>query len=360
MEYTFVGDPFTCLTLLFMKATVQEIAHMIGANIEGDGSRSIDNIAGLEQAGPSCLSFLANPKYEPFVYTTGAGAVLVSSDFEPKEAISTTLLRVPDPYLAFTSILEFVQSTMNRIEPGIHPTAVVDENATIGEDVYIGPYAVISAGAEVRDGAIIHPFAFLGTGVSVGEKSVIHAHVTIYQGCIIGANCIVHAATVIGADGFGFAPQEDGTFRKIPQLGIVELEDGVEVGANSCLDRATMGKTVIKKGAKLDNLVQVAHNVTVGESSVIAAQSGISGSTTLGKGVMVGGQVGFVGHLHIADGTKVDAQSGVNKSIKEPNQAFRGSPIQPFRQQLKSELFFRKLVDMESRIRELEAKLGEK
>ena len=332
---------------------------MIGATIEGDESRSIDDIAGLEQAGPTSLSFLANPKYEPLVYSTGAGAVLVRHEFEPKENIEATLLRVPDPYLAFTSILEFVQSTMNRVVPGIHPTAVVHESASVGSDVYIGPYAVVSEGSTIQDGAIIHPFVFLGSGVSIGKGSVIHAHVTVYQGCVIGENCIVHAATVIGADGFGFAPQEDGTFRKIPQLGIVELESGVEVGANSCLDRATMGKTIIKKGAKLDNLVQIAHNVTVGESTVIAAQSGVSGSTSLGKGVMVGGQVGFVGHLNIADGTKVDAQSGVNKSIKEPNQAFRGSPIQPFRQQLKSELFFRKLVDMEARIRELEARLAE-
>lgn len=343
-----------------MKATVQEIALMIGAEIEGNPDLTIDNISGLEQAGPSCLSFLANPKYEPLVYSTQAGAILVRTDFAAKDVISATLLRVSDPYLAFTQILEIVQSSMRQVHPGIHPTAVIGEQVTIGEQVHIGAYAVISDGVTLAPHAVIHPFVYLGPGVSVGQKSVIHAHVTVYQSCIIGNDCIVHAATVIGADGFGFAPQPDGTYKKIPQLGIVELEDNVEVGANTCLDRATMGKTVIKQGAKLDNLVQIAHNVTVGESSVVAAQSGISGSTTLGKGVMVGGQAGFVGHLSIADGTKVDAQSGVNKSIPVPNQAFRGSPIQPFRQQLKSELLFRKLVDMESRIRELETQLAAK
>lgn len=340
-----------------MKATVQEIALMLGATIEGDGDKVIDNIAGLDQAESNCLSFLANPKYEPLVYTTAAGAVLVSLDFVPKSPISGALIRVEEPYSAFTTILEVVAAQMNQTPVGVHETAIIEDGATIGNNVYLGAYAFVSKGAKIGDDAVIHPFTFIGPGVSIGEKTVIYPHVAVYHGTQIGTRCRIHAGTVIGADGFGFAPQGDGTFKKIPQLGIVEVEDGVEIGANACIDRATIGKTLIKMGVKLDNLVQVAHNVQVGEHSVIAAQSGISGSTTIGKSVMVGGQVGFVGHIQIADGTRIDAQSGVNKSIKEPNLAFRGSPIQIHRQQLKSELYFRKLVDMEARIRDLESRL---
>lgn len=340
-----------------MKATVQEIALMLGATIEGDADKVIDNIAGLDQAESNCLSFLANPKYEPLVYNTAAGAILVSNDFIPKSPISAALIRVEEPYSAFTTILEVVAAQVNQTPVGIHETAIVEDGANVGNNVYLGAYAFVSKGARIGDNAVIHPFAFIGPEVSIGEKTVIYPHVAVYHGTQIGAHCRIHAGTVIGADGFGFAPQGDGTFKKIPQLGIVEVEDGVEIGANACIDRATIGKTLIKAGVKLDNLVQVAHNVQVGEHSVIAAQSGISGSTTLGKSVMVGGQVGFVGHIQIADGTRIDAQSGVNKSIKDPNLAFRGSPIQVHRQQLKSELYFRKLVDMEARIRDLESRL---
>lgn len=342
-----------------MKATVQEIALLLGATVEGDASKVIDDIAGLDQANTNSLSFLANPKYESLVYTTAAGALLVSRDFTPKTPLSAALIRVEDPYSAFTTILEVVAAQMQHTPVGIHETAIVEDDAVIGINVYLGAYTYVSKGATIRNGAVIHPFSFIGPGVSVGEESIIYPHVAIYHGTKIGAHCRIHSGTVIGADGFGFAPQSDGTFKKIPQLGIVEVEDGVEIGANACIDRATIGKTLIKKGVKLDNLVQVAHNVEVGEHSVVAAQSGISGSTTLGRSVMVGGQAGFVGHIKIADGTRIDAQSGVNKSIKEPNLAFRGSPIQVHRQQLKSELYFRKLVDMEARIRDLEARLGE-
>ncbi len=330
---------------------------MLGATIEGDADKVIDNIAGLDQAESNCLSFLANPKYEPLVYTTAAGAILVSLDFVPKSPISGALIRVEEPYSAFTTILEVVAAQIQQTPTGIHETAIVEDGTEIGENVYLGAYSYISKGAKIGDGAVIHPFTFIGPAVTIGAETVIYPHVAVYHGTQIGARCRIHAGTVIGADGFGFAPQGDGTFKKIPQLGIVEVEDGVEIGANACIDRATIGKTLIKAGVKLDNLVQVAHNVQVGEHSVIAAQSGISGSTTIGKSVMVGGQVGFVGHIQIADGTRIDAQSGVNKSIKEPNLAFRGSPIQIHRQQLKSELYFRKLVDMEARIRDLESRL---
>lgn len=330
---------------------------MLGATVEGDTGKVIDDIAGLDQATTNCLSFLANPKYEPLVYTTSAGALLVSVDFVPKSPVSASLIRVEDPYSAFTTILEFVSAQLQQTPRGIHATAVIEQTAEVGDNVYLGAYSFVSKGAQIGSGAVIHPFVFIGPGATIGKETVIYPHVAIYHGTKIGDRCRIHSGTVIGADGFGFAPQADGTFKKIPQLGIVEVEHGVEIGSNTCIDRATIGKTVIKAGVKLDNLVQVAHNVEIGEHTVVAAQSGISGSTTLGKSVMVGGQAGFVGHIHIADGTRIDAQSGVNKSIKEPNLAFRGSPIQVHRQQLKSELYFRKLVDMEARIRDLEAKL---
>lgn len=342
-----------------MKATLEQIAALLHARLEGDGQVMIDDLAGLETAGPHALSFLGNPKYEPLVYETQAGGVLVPMDFAPRKPVSGALLRVENPYLAFTRLLEEVARMRQDRSTGIDPKASVDPTAKVDPTAYVGPFACIGKEAVVGPGARIHAFAFLGTGVEVGENSIIHPHVAVYEGCKVGANCLIHAGTVVGADGFGFAPQPDGTYRKIPQLGVVVLEDGVEIGANSCIDRATMGATTLASGAKLDNLVQVAHNAFIGENSVIAAQAGIAGSTRLGRQVMVGGQAGFVGHITIADGTKIDAQSGVNKTIEEPGQAFRGSPIQPHRQQLRSELMFRKLVEMEARIRSLEQELSQ-
>ncbi len=340
-----------------MKVSLRELASHLGAKVSAHDALDlvIDDLAGLETAGPSSLSFLANPKYEAFLYHTQAAAVLVSESFAPKETVQAVLLRVPDPYLSFTTVLE--QAALRRAETGtgVHPTAVIEAGAKIGESVYIGPFAHIGKDVTISDHCRIYPFVSVGAGATVGEKSILYPHVSVYAGCNIGKGCIIHAGTVLGSDGFGFAPQDDGTYRKIPQLGNVKLGDGVEIGSNSCIDRATVGSTMIHAGVKLDNLVQVAHNVEIGEHSVIAAQAGIAGSSKLGKGVMVGGQAGFVGHIQIADGTKVDAQSGVNKSISKPGQAFRGSPIQAHRQQLKSELMFRKLVEMEERIRALEA-----
>ncbi|MEL6848877.1 MAG: UDP-3-O-(3-hydroxymyristoyl)glucosamine N-acyltransferase [Bacteroidota bacterium] len=230
----------------------------------------------------------------------------------------------------------------------------------MGQEVHIGAFCFIGAGVVIGDGCIIHPQVYIGNQVSVGNETVIYPQVRIYHQCQVGAHCIIHGGTTIGSDGFGFAPNAEGQYVKVRQTGNVIVEDHVEIGSNCCLDRATLGSTVIKKGAKLDNLVQIAHNVVIGENSVLAAQAGIAGSTQLGKSVMVGGQAGFIGHLHIADYTMIDAQSGVNKSIKKPGQAFRGSPIQSYRQQLKSEVFFRKLEAMQRKIDELEKALKAK
>ncbi|MEO0897105.1 MAG: UDP-3-O-(3-hydroxymyristoyl)glucosamine N-acyltransferase [Bacteroidota bacterium] len=339
-----------------MKWPIRQVAELINANIEGDETLELHTISKIEEGHEGSLSFLANMKYESFIYQTAASAVIVSNDFVPKHHISATLLRVDDPYAAFTMLMQAVSQLQNQnnTKSGIDAQAFVHPSAKVGEDVFVGPFAYIGAEAVVEKGAKIFPFVYIGEKVQVGKNSVIHPQVSIYHECIVGNDCIIHAGAVIGSDGFGFAPKEDGTFQKIPQLGNVVLEDEVEVGANATLDRATLGSTLVKKGAKIDNLVQLAHNVEIGENTVIAAQAGIAGSTKLGKYVMIGGQVGIVGHLNIADQTKIDAQSGVNRSIKKQGQAFRGSPIQPFRQQLKSEVLFRKLEELNKRIAQLE------
>jgi UDP-3-O-[3-hydroxymyristoyl] glucosamine N-acyltransferase len=343
-----------------MKFSVSQIAQLLGADIEGDAQAEIEQVAKIESATPGSITFLANPKYESHLYQTQATAVIVSRSFVPQQEVSPTLLRVDDPYAAFTTLLEQAQAQPQAPAPGIDPLAFVSPEAQVAPDASIGAFSYLSAGVKVGAGAIIYPQVFLGQGVSVGERSTIYPQAVVYHGCQIGADCILHAGCCIGSDGFGFAPQADGSFKKIPQTGHVILEDEVEIGANACIDRATLGSTRISRGVKLDNLVQIAHNVEIDAYTVVAAQTGIAGSTRLGSGCMIGGQVGIVGHLQIADRSMIDAQSGVNRNIKQPGQAFRGSPIQPHRQQLKSEVMFRKLEDMYRRIQALEAALAER
>ncbi|MEO1804888.1 MAG: UDP-3-O-(3-hydroxymyristoyl)glucosamine N-acyltransferase [Bacteroidota bacterium] len=343
-----------------MKFRIGQIAAWLGGTVEGDETVEVHTLAKIEEGTPGAITFLANPKYTPFIYQTKASAVIVREDFQPSETISAALIRVADPYSAFTQLLEMADQAREANLQGIDPRAHVSASATIGENVYIGPFAFIGEGVTVGAGAKIHPFVFVGERCQIGAQTTIHAHATIYHYCEIGKKCIIHAGAVVGSDGFGFAPQEDGTLKKIPQTGNVVLADEVEIGANATLDRATMGSTQIQQGVKIDNLVQIAHNVTLGPHSAIAAQTGIAGSTRMGAHCMVGGQVGIVGHLEIANRTQIDAQSGVNKSIKQEGRAFRGSPIQPFRQQLKSEVLFRKLEEMSKRIESLERALAQK
>ncbi|MEO0472988.1 MAG: UDP-3-O-(3-hydroxymyristoyl)glucosamine N-acyltransferase [Bacteroidota bacterium] len=340
-----------------MKYTLKQIAALLQAELEGDPEVEISQVAKIEQGVPGSISFLANPKYLPFIYETKASAVIVSRDFVPQQTIGAALLRVDDPYAAFTSLLEMATAAMAASQSGIEQPSFVHETAELSEDVYVGAFAYIAAGAKIGKGTRIYPNVYVGENAVIGAGSILYPNVSVYHHCRIGQNCILHAGTVIGSDGFGFAPQADGSFKKVPQTGIVVLEDEVEIGANSCIDRATMGETIIRRGAKLDNLVQLAHNVDIGQHTVIAAQTGIAGSTNLGENCMIGGQVGIVGHLNIANRTKIDAQSGVNRSIKEEGLAFRGSPIQVHRQQLKSEVVFRKLEDLYARIRQLEEAL---
>ena len=337
-----------------MKFSLRQIASILHAEIEGDPNLEIHTFASIEEAFPGAITFLGNEKYTPFIYQTRASAVIVGKDFLPNGKIQATLLKVDDPYTAVALLLEQVNKLKVSQKVGIEEPSQIHSSVRMGQNVFIGSFAYLDKDIVIGDGVKIYPNVYIGEGSEIGDNTIIFPNVTIYHGTKIGNNCIIHAGSCIGSDGFGFAPQEDGSFKKIPQTGTVVLEDGVELGANTCIDRATFGQTIIRQGAKLDNLVQLAHNVEIGKNTVIAAQTGIAGSTKLGANCMVGGQVGIVGHLEIADRSMIDAQSGVNKSIKESGKAFRGSPIQPHRQQLKSELLFRKLEEMYNKIRDLE------
>jgi UDP-3-O-[3-hydroxymyristoyl] glucosamine N-acyltransferase len=339
-----------------MKLSVEKIAGLLGADIEGDATTEVDKIAKIEEGTPGSICFLANPKYIPFLYTTQATAVIVSRDFQPTQSYSATLLRVDDPYGAFRRLLEMAQQAQQP-EEGIEQPSFVHATATMGSGVYIGAFAYIGKGAKIGNGARIYPHCYVGEGVEIGEGTILYPGVTVYAGCKVGKRSLLHAGVCIGSDGFGFAPQEDGSFAKIPQTGGVIVGDDVEIGANAAIDRATMGNTELSNGVKLDNLVHIAHNVTIGMHTAIAAQVGIAGSTQVGTGCMMGGQAGIAGHLRIANGTKIDAQSGINKSILDEGLAFRGSPAQRYRQQLKSEVLFRKLEEMQQKIQQLESQM---
>jgi UDP-3-O-[3-hydroxymyristoyl] glucosamine N-acyltransferase len=342
-----------------MQFTAAQIAMMINGKVEGNADVAVASFGKIEEAQKGQLSFLANPKYEEFLYSTEASIIIINETQELKQNIDATLIKVPDAYSAFATLLDKYQQIQRQQLNGIQQPAYVAATAKIGENVFIGAFAYIGENVIVGNGAKIFPNTYLGDNAVVGENSILHPGVKIYHDCLIGKNVTIHAGTVIGSDGFGFAPQADGTLKKVPQIGNVIIEDGVEIGANATIDRATIGSTLIKSGAKLDNLLQIAHNVEVGNNSVIAAQSGISGSTKIGNNVMIGGQVGIVGHIKIADGTKINAQSGVSKSIKTPNSAVTGSPAFDYTAALRSQAASRNLPELEKRVIELEKKLKE-
>jgi UDP-3-O-[3-hydroxymyristoyl] glucosamine N-acyltransferase len=326
--------------------SILEIANLLNGKIEGNKDLLIRNIAKIEEAGDGDLSFLANPKYFKYLNTTKASAVIVSENFESTRS-DITLIRVNDPYYSFLRILEKVEGSKHE-QPkpkGIHPSAVISPGTKIGKDVFIGPCSFIGENSVINDGSIINAGSFIGNGVNVGKDTLIYPNVVIREGCSIGNNVIIHSGTVIGSDGFGFVPQKDGSYQKLPQLGGVIIEDDVEIGSNCSVDRATLGNTTIKKGTKLDNLIQVAHNVIIGENTVIAAQSGISGSTKIGRNCIVAGQVGFVGHIDIADNVTVGAQSGVSKSLRQSGIYF-GSPAKGHKESLKIEGALRHLPEL--------------
>ena len=342
-----------------MQFSAAQIAMMINGKIEGNADITVASFGKIEEAVSGQLSFLANPKYQEYLYSTNASIIIINNTQELKQSISATLIRVPDAYTAFATLLDKYQQIQNQQLSGIQQPAYIDATAKIGEQVFIGAFAYIGENSIIANGAKIFPAAYIGNGVIVGENSIIYPGVKIYHHCIIGKNVVIHAGTVIGGDGFGYAPQADGSFKKVPQIGNVIIEDNVEIGSNTTIDRATIGSTLIKEGAKLDNLLQIAHNVEIGNNSVIAAQAGISGSTKIGSNVMIGGQVGIVGHLQIADGSKINAQSGVSKSIKKPNSVVTGSPAYDYTATLRSQAMIRSLPEMEKRITELEKLIKE-
>lgn len=337
-----------------MTISAAQIALLINGKTEGDGSVLVDSFGKIEEAKKGQLAFLANPKYEDYLYRTGASVVIINESYVLKQPVAATLIRVADAYSAFATLLDKYQQMVTEQLTGIQQPSYIAPSASLGENVFIGAFSYLGEKVILGKNSKIFPNAFLGDHVTVGDHCIIHPGVKIYHGCVIGNHVIIHAGTVIGSDGFGFAPQADGSFKKVPQIGNVVIEDYVEIGANTTIDRATIGSTIIKSGAKLDNLIQVAHNVEIGHSTVVAAQTGISGSTKIGNGVMIGGQAGIVGHIQIGDGAKINAQSGVSKSI-EPGKAVTGSPAYDYTSALRSQAISRNLPELEKRIKELEA-----
>ena len=330
-----------------MQQTASELAVLLNGRVVGNPEVRVRRLAKIESAGPGSVSFLSNPEYERFIYSTEASIVIVAETFEPSQDLpqDLTLLRVEDPYRAFARLLEAYDAILKRQE-GIHPTAVVDEEATLGEGCFVGPGVVVERGAVVGDRVELHAHVHVGRDVRIDQDTVLHSGVRVLDRCVIGRRCTLQAGTIVGSDGFGFAPKEDGTYAKVPQTGNVVIEDNCDVGAMTTIDRATLGSTVLKNGCKLDNLIQVAHNVVIGEATVIAAQTGIAGSTTIGSRCMIGGQVGIGGHLTVANGSRIAAKSGVSASLIQEGQTYQGNPAVPVKQFQKFQIALRRLARM--------------
>jgi UDP-3-O-[3-hydroxymyristoyl] glucosamine N-acyltransferase len=337
-----------------LEFSAQQIAMMIQGEVEGDASVTVHNFGKIEEATAGQISFLANPKYEAFLYTTAASIIIIGAQQQLKEKIKATLIRVPDAYAAFATLLTKYQELKTQQLVGIQTPSFIAPSAKIGSNHFIAAFAYINEGATLGDHVKIFPNVVIGENVSIGNHVTIHPGVVIYADCIIGNHVTIHSGTIIGSDGFGFAPKEDGSYQKVPQLGNVIIEDDVEIGANTTIDRATIGSTIIRKGVKLDNQIQVAHNVEIGVNSVIAAQAGVSGSTKIGKNVMVGGQAGFAGHIAIADGIKIAGRTGVTKSFMTANMTLTGYPAAEQKQSLRSQVYVKNLPELEKRVQELE------
>jgi UDP-3-O-[3-hydroxymyristoyl] glucosamine N-acyltransferase len=335
-----------------MEFTAQQIADAIHGRVDGDPNTRISRLSKIEEGEPGSLSFLANPKYTQYIYTTRASIVIVNKDFRAEQALEATLIRVEDAYSAFAGLLELYNGA-RRVKPGISSLAFISKSAVIGRDVYIGEFVFVGDHVQIGDGARIYPQTHIGENSRIGKETLVYAGVKLYADTVVGDNCTLHSGVVIGSDGFGFAPQESKDYKKVVQIGNVVIEDDVEIGANTTIDRATLGSTIIRRGAKLDNLIQVAHNVEIGENTVIAAQSGISGSTRIGKNCMIAGQVGLTGHLEIGNDVKIGAQSGISTNLKD-GAIVLGSPAFDISRYRKSYVYFRNLPDLVKRIEELE------
>lgn len=338
-----------------MEFTANQIAALAGGTVDGNGDVKLTTVAKIEEGHPGALSFLANPKYIQYIYTTGSSAVLVSNDFKPEKEVKATMIRVADPYATIAHLLKIAQQMMTPVYEGIEQPSFVANDVEIPEGIYIGAFAYIADGVTLGKNVKIFPQAYIGKGVAIGDNTIIYSGVKIYHGCKIGKNCIIHSGAVIGADGFGFAPTENG-YDKIPQIGNVEIADDVEIGANTTIDRAMMGSTHINKGVKLDNLIQIAHNCVVGENTVMASQVGIAGSAKVGKNCMFGGQVGIAGHITIGDNVQIAAQSGVKDSAPDNVRLF-GAPAVDFKAACRQAMYVKDLPELYRKVKGLERDL---
>jgi len=342
-----------------MEFTAKQIAGLIQGEIEGNENQVVRDVSKIEEGRPETLTFLANPKYEHYIYTTEASVVIVNNSFKPQKPVKATLIKVNDAYQALAKLLQFYESSLPK-KTGIEQPSFIHETSEMGDFVYVGAFAYIGEKTKIGKNVQIWPGSFIGEGVIIGDNTIIYSGVKIYKHCKIGSDCIIHSGAVVGSDGFGFAPGADGEYQKIPQVGNVVIEDLVEIGANTTIDRATMGSTIIRRGAKLDNLVQVAHNVEIGYNTVIAAQTGIAGSTKIGSNCMFGGQTGVAGHIKVADGTRLAAQTGVGGTVKKENTTLMGSPAFDAMQFNKSYVFFRKLPHLYKQLQDIQQKIAEK
>lgn len=338
-----------------MKFTAEQIAGILEGDIVGDPNVEVDKLSKIEEGTEGAITFLANPKYTSYIYSTKASITIVSDSFEPEEDLSTTLIKVNDPYKAFSKLLEYYnQVKLNK--SGIENPSYISETATYGENFYLGAFSYLGENVKVGDNVKIYPNAFIGDNVEIGNNVMIFPGAKIYSETVIGNHCVIHGGAIVGADGFGFSPDQNGVYSKVPQIGNVIIEDHVDVGAGTTIDRATLGSTIIRKGVKLDNQIQIAHNVEVGEHTAIAAQTGVAGSSKIGKHCLIGGQVGIAGHIQIGDRVKVQAQSGIGRNIKD-GEVIQGSPAFGYNDWNKAYVHFRNLPKIEDRLTQLEKKL---
>lgn len=338
-----------------MKFTAAQIAGILEGEVVGNPEAEVFKLSKIEEGTEGSLTFLANPKYINYIYSTQATVTIVNNTFEPEQEITTTLIKVEDAYKSFSKLLEYYNQ-VKLMKSGIEQPSVISEGVTYGSDLYLGSFCYIGKNVTIGNNVKIYPNSFIGDNVTIGDNCVFFAGVRIYSETVIGNRCTIHSGTIIGSDGFGFAPQEDGTYVKVPQIGNVIIEDDVEIGACTTVDRATLGSTIIRKGVKLDNHIQVAHNVEIGENTVIAAQTGIAGTTKIGKNCLIGGQVGFAGHLVIGDGVKIQAQSGIGKNL-ETGEVVQGSPAFNYGDFAKSFVHFRNLPKIVTDLEELKNKI---
>lgn len=342
-----------------MQFTAKQIGILLNGTVEGDPDVIINKLAKIEEGSTGSLSFLSNPKYENYLYQTQSSVIIVNTDFEPAQPVKATLIRVKDPYSAFSVLLE-KYNTIKPDKKGIEQPSFIHPTAKIGKNVYVGAFAYIGTNVIIGNSCTIYPQVYIGDNVKMADDCTLFAGVKIYSDCVIGSRVIIHSGAVIGSDGFGFAPQTDGSYNKISHTGNVLIEDDVEIGSNTCIDRATIGSTIIRKGVKLDNLIQLAHNIEIGANTVIASLTGISGSAKIGENCIIGGQVGIVGHITIAKGSQIQAKSGINRSIEEEGKKWAGAPATSYSNNMRAQVVLQRLPELERKIEQLELKLKEK